>query len=151
MALPKKVTKLDAAWLLEITRPTLDRRIEAGVYSWPAESLQALVREHVEFESGGRVDSDEAKKLIATRRRKLEIEIKRLEGGTFSADEVRAAVGAMISSARARLLAIPNALAQALDPDQPARAYALLEGEIHNALHALADDALTDKRSNGHA
>ena len=148
MALPTTITKKDAAKLLGISRVTFDRRIGADVYSWPAADLPALVAEHVAYEMAGRVEGDERELLFAARRRKLELEIQQIEGELLPANEVADAIGVMISNARARLLAIPHALAQRLRPDEPAFAYALLESEIHTALTELADRSLG--ASNGH-
>jgi hypothetical protein len=151
MALPTKIFKTDAAALLSITRVTLDRRADSGVYTWPPSSWAALVQEHVDYELRGRVDTDEGERLIAARRRKLELEIALMEGGLLDATEVKDMVGMMITNTRSRLLAIPHAIAQQVRPDAPSVAYALIEGAIHSALHELADNALRKLGGNGHA
>lgn len=61
MALPDKITKIDLAALLDISRVTLDKRIEDGVYSWPATSWAAAVAEHVTFEKDGQATPDDAR------------------------------------------------------------------------------------------
>jgi phage terminase Nu1 subunit (DNA packaging protein) len=78
--------------------------------------------------------------LDAARRRKLELEIEKLEGSQVSADEAREFIANMTSRARARLLAVPASAAGRANPDNPKQAEQAFSDGIHEALTELADD-----------
>lgn len=74
MTSKKRVTKIYGAWLLGITRPTLDKRIEDGAYPWPPTDEAELVAAHVAFELNDRVVGGSAKERLELERvRKLKI------------------------------------------------------------------------------
>lgn len=74
MALPKRITKVDAADLLGMTRMTLDKRIADGAIAWPPADWASLVAQHLEYEMNGRIVGGSAKEqLEAERVRKLKI------------------------------------------------------------------------------
>lgn len=107
-----------------------------GSYDAGATVQWRLAREQVADLTAERAQLENA------RRRKLELEIAALEGDLLPAEQVKDALNVMITNCRARLLAIPHALAPALRPDDPQAAHALLESSIHEALHELADRSL---------
>jgi len=63
MALPEKITKQDASDLLDISRQTLDNRIDSGAYTWPPATWAALVEQEFErrMHGGAAADSDDAR------------------------------------------------------------------------------------------
>lgn len=73
MALPKRITKTDAATLLGITRVTLDKRIKEGAYSWPPASWADLHQSAVEYEKAGRIVGNTREELESEKVRKLKL------------------------------------------------------------------------------
>lgn len=102
MSAKKRVTKTHAAWLLSITRPTLDKRIADGAYPWPPEDEAALVAAHVEFELNGRIVGASAKDQLEHERvRKLKIANDAAEGSLIPLSDaivVAAESGAIYAS-----------------------------------------------------
>jgi hypothetical protein len=88
----------------------------------------------------------ERAELDSARRRKLELEIDRLEGHSLDADEAVQVVSDMISRARARLLALGPAQAARANPNDPKRAEQAITEGIYEALTELADDPFARRR-----
>lgn len=139
--------KLTINKLHEITgkdRRTIKKRlVDLPSTSEGYDSVEALPLIY-QLNAGERLDiQQELASLNQARRKKLEIETAKLEGNLIDADEVIRHWMDMITNAKTKLLALPQALAhQVLVVDSYGEAEALLKKSIYEALHELSQDGI---------
>jgi hypothetical protein len=144
------VTQAEFARLIGVTRQRVSALIQSGLPTTRDGSIDReaglhWVEQNVLPRNGNEPGSNRTLLDVRVQRELIKlkldgIELQRQEGTFIHIDDACEAWGGMITTARARLLAIPSKLAQTLALETTVqRCHALLDDEIRSALTELAN------------